>query len=191
MPKLRRQKRHLKSLSGNRFPSRTESHVSPAEAVSPTARTESRSPEVFGRQPSPDPPRAAEMTDEELGDITPILESSVTAIEELDLSTHDDSPEILPFDSPKELVESTEEPLEEELQQKLLSKQREPMRLHLDCEIARMSREDILDKVKEDMVLTRRDGTKLQVELQGLWPSSIIESLRVLLPHMWDMSIRT
>jgi hypothetical protein len=53
------------------------------------------------------------MTDEEFGDITPILESSVTAIEELDLSTRDDSPEILPFDSPKELVESTEEPLEE------------------------------------------------------------------------------
>ena len=36
-----------------------------------------------------------------------------------------------------------------ELRQKLLSKQREPMRLHIDCEIARMSREDILDIVSK------------------------------------------
>ena len=110
MPKLRRQKRHLKSLSGNRFPSRTESHVSTAEAVSPTAHTESTSPEVFGRQPSPNAPRTAEMTDDEFGDI---LESSVTAIEQLDSSACDDPPEILPSDSPEDLVERTDEPLEE------------------------------------------------------------------------------
>ena len=36
-----------------------------------------------------------------------------------------------------------------ELRQKLLSKQRELMRLHLDCEIARMSKEDILDIVSK------------------------------------------
>jgi hypothetical protein len=50
------------------------------------------------------------MTDDEFGDI---LESSVTAIKQLDSSTCDDSPEILPSDSPEDLVESTDEPLEE------------------------------------------------------------------------------